>query len=452
MGSSWWKRSYSALRHPLRTAARLKRYAARRQRAIIEERVLASQWLDQDRLRAWQVVNVQRLLRHAYKTTRYYRELFDDRGLRPRDIRSLSDLSQAVPPLTRNIVKARFDDLVSSEWKNSLRLGRTSGSTGTPMHFAHPKPFPEQRSSRAQLADILGLKGNERTLYVVAPALPDGHYRRFDEKRNVTIYSFHDMPAKGLEELVDFAMEWHPEYLYGYVSLLCLLADEFEKRGYTCPSIRIIRTGSEKLYDHQRAQLTRVLGGEVFDHYGSEEISDYGVECHEHNGLHLFSNLRLFELDPATDTGENTGELLVTDFANYAMPFVRYRNGDVITVEQGPCPCGRSLPRATVHGRSIDMLRRRDGSIMRATFFEELVDPRKIARFLVHQRTYDRLDVHLVPTGLFSDAYRDHLLEQISKQTQMSEVNIILEDEIDIKIAGKHRLLRSDVSAQMEPQ
>lgn len=443
MDTVWWKRLYSALGHPSRTVTH-------RQYATIQKKVLESQWLDEDRLRDWQLANIKRLLRHAYKTTRYYRELFDDRGLRPRDIRSLSDFAQAIPPLTRGTIKARFDDLVSSKWKNNLQLGRTSGSTGTPMHFAHPKPFHAQRASRAQLADMLGLKGGERNLCLVAPALQGGHYCHFNKERNVAIFSFHDMPSKGLEELVAFAMEWRPEYLYGYVSLLCLLADEFEKRGYTCPSIHTIRTGSEKLYNHQRAKLTRVLGGEVFDHYGSEEISDYGVECHEHNGLHLFSNLRFFELDPVSDKEGRTGEVLVTDFANYAMPFVRYRNGDVITIERKPCPCGRSLPRATVHGRSIDMLRRRDGSIMRATFFEELMDPEKVARFLVHQRTYDRVDVHLVPTPLFSETYQGHLLAQIREQTHINEINILLEDEIDVKIAGKHRLLRSDVSAGME--
>ena len=86
---------------------------------------------------------------------------------------------------------------------------------------------------------------------------------------------------------------------------------------------------------------------------------------------------------------------------------------------------------------------------MRATFSEELMSPEQVSRFLVHQRTYDRLDVHLVPTSLFSEDYRDHLVAQIREQTQMSEIHIILADEIDVKIAGKHRLLRSDVSAQI---
>ena len=62
---------------------------------------------------------------------------------------------------------------------------------------------------------------------------------------------------------------------------------------------------------------------------------------------------------------------------------------------------------------------------------------------------FDRLDVHLVPTALFTDAYREHLVKQIRDQTRIPDIAILVVDEIDVKIAGKHRLLRSDVSAQI---
>jgi phenylacetate-CoA ligase len=360
----------------------------------------------------------------------------------------LEDFAQAVPPLTRSIVKERFEDLVSSEWKDKYVLGQTSGSSGTPMRFAQPTPFVMQNASRAQLAEFIGQRVGERWVRVRATNLGDGQYRRYTKERNVELFSFYEMPPEGLEELLKLIAEWRPEYLSGFVSILCILADEYEKRGYPFPNVRIIRTGAERLFDRQREKLMRVFGGEVFDHYGSEEISDYGVECKEHNGLHLFSNFRLFELDPIIDQEGPTGEVLVTDFANCAMPLIRYRNGDVLTIDRSPCPCGRSLPRATVQGRSIDILRLRDGSLLRATFFEERMVPEKVIRFLVHQRTYDRMDVHIVPNTQWTDAYRDELLEQFRAKTKIPEINFILEDEIDVEIAGKHRLLRSDISAQ----
>lgn len=274
---------------PSKQIRRIKRIISHRPISLKQE-VLDSQWLNEAQLRERQLAQIKKLLEHAYRTTRYYRELFDGCGFQPRDIRSLSDFTQAVPPLTRSIVKERFDDLVSSEWTGKYVVGQTSGSSGTPMRFAHPNPFPAQAASRAQLRDLVGQKEGDRWLRVRATHFGEGEYRRIHKEQNLAIYSFYEMPPEGLEELLKLIAEWRPEVISGFVSLLCILADEYEKRGYPPPGVRVIWTGAEKLFDRQRAKLARVFGGEVFDQYGSEEISDYGVECHEHKGLHLFSH------------------------------------------------------------------------------------------------------------------------------------------------------------------
>jgi hypothetical protein len=95
------------------------------------------------------------------------------------------------------------------------------------------------------------------------------------------------------------------------------------------------------------------------------------------------------------------------------------------------------------------MIRLRDGTIIDSTFFEKLMDYRQVARFLLHQRTYDRLDVHIVPTALFSDSYRDHLLRELEARTKMVDIRMWLEEELDVELAGKYRLVRSDISAQI---
>ena len=45
----------------------------------------------------------------------------------------------------------------------------------------------------------------------------------------------------------------------------------------------------------------------------------------------------------AAGPGE-VGQVVVTGFYNYAMPFIRYAIGDVAIAAEGSCPCGRSLP------------------------------------------------------------------------------------------------------------
>ena len=440
---SWlMNRSIHKIRHT-------RRLISKRRTAALEKKVLASQWLSEDMLCELQLAQIKRLLKHAYKTTRYYRELFDRIGLRARDIRSLTDYAQAVPVLERCTVRERLEDLISSEWRDRCTVLQTSGSTGSPMRFVHPTPFPMQRASRAQCKDICGLRGNERTVSLWGADLGDGRYRTFDKAHNVAHFSFYSMPPEGFEELLAFLVEWQPEFVFGYVSVLCIVAEALEQRGDTPLGARVARTHAEKLYAFQREKIERAFGGKVFEHYGSREISDYGVECPEHSNVHLFSNLRLFELEPIVDRGRDgcTGQVLVTDFANYAMPFLRYRNGDVVTIERGPCPCGRSLPKATVEGRTIDLIRLRDGTLLYSGFLPKLMDPEQVERFLVHQRTFDRIEIHIVPTDAFSDDYRDHLIKEIKDRTKIEDIRVLLRSEIDVEIAGKHRNIRSDISS-----
>jgi hypothetical protein len=54
--------------------------------------------------------------------------------------------------------------------------------------------------------------------------------------------------------------------MFGYVSVLCIVADTFAAREYVTEGIRVIRTHAEKLYDSQRTKIACCLGGEVFDH------------------------------------------------------------------------------------------------------------------------------------------------------------------------------------------
>ncbi|WP_228979458.1 phenylacetate--CoA ligase family protein [Streptomyces sp. DH12] len=99
--------------------------------------------------------------------------------------------------------------------------------------------------------------------------------------------------------------------------------------------------------------------------YGSTETGTLATTCPA-GGQHLLTGSAYVELDtggphgvvpvgPASG-GPRTGQLVVTPLNAHARPLLRLATGDVVTLGRD-CPCGRSAPTVTVHGRESDTLR-----------------------------------------------------------------------------------------------
>jgi phenylacetate-CoA ligase len=122
--------------------------------------------------------------------------------------------------------------------------------------------------------------------------------------------------------------------------------------------------GAEPWTEPMRAQLERDLGLVALNVYGLSEIIGPGVACEcpqARDGLHVNEDHFLPEvIDP--DSGQPLperleGELVLTTLTKEALPLLRYRTGDIASLNRTPCPCGRTLIRiSAVRGRRDDML------------------------------------------------------------------------------------------------
>lgn len=121
--------------------------------------------------------------------------------------------------------------------------------------------------------------------------------------------------------------------------------------------------GAEPWTQECRSQVEKALRIKAYDIYGLSEVMGPGiaVECAVQDGLHVWEDHFLIEVvDPATDkpvAPGQEGELVVTTLTKEAMPLLRYRTGDVCSIIETPCDCGRSSRRITrIQGRLDDML------------------------------------------------------------------------------------------------
>jgi phenylacetate-CoA ligase len=122
--------------------------------------------------------------------------------------------------------------------------------------------------------------------------------------------------------------------------------------------------GGEPWTEELRAEIERVIGLKAMNFYGLSEMCGPGVaaECLvARAGLHVQEDHFLVEvIDP--DSGEpvsagGEGELVLTTLTKEALPLIRYRTGDLVSITLDPCQCGRSTIRLTaLRGRRDDML------------------------------------------------------------------------------------------------
>ena len=129
-------------------------------------------------------------------------------------------------------------------------------------------------------------------------------------------------------------------------------------------SLRAGIFGAEPWSEALRAQIEELLPCKAMDIYGLSEVIGPGVACEcieAQSGLHVNEDHFLVEtLD--IDSGRPTapgvpGDLTFTTPTKQALPLLRYRTGDIATLDRRPCACGRTLVRMSkVTGRVDDMM------------------------------------------------------------------------------------------------
>jgi phenylacetate-CoA ligase len=131
---------------------------------------------------------------------------------------------------------------------------------------------------------------------------------------------------------------------------------------------RMIYVTAEILTPEMRGVVGRTWNSEVYDNYGSVEAAASTFECEHHCGWHISEDAYIFEtVDRDTQEPVPAGEegvLLVTSLFREAAPFFRYRVGDIVSIAEEPCACGRTLRRmGAVQGRADEMLKLRGISV-----------------------------------------------------------------------------------------
>ena len=305
----------------------------------------------------WREIQLRKLkniLAHAGKNVPYWQKLFKKINFNPENFRDFCDL-QKIPIITRGeIKKISVEELTAlniSRWR--FKEAVTSGSTGEPLKFYQDlrdnlrrevNTFHELRYAGASYRDHIAVLGldNHQDL--------DNFGKRFS------------------------SIEWGESkfrqfVIYPYLKLepAVLIANGSDLRRFLfltrqeAPDaiFKTLMYRGEHISKSERSNISRFFKCPIFTCYGSRETSLLGIECGNHK-LHLAPWMNYFEV--VSESGQTVldgceGDVVVTFFENFAMPFIRYKIGDKATISTESCLCGRKSKTITLYGRESEFIK-----------------------------------------------------------------------------------------------
>lgn len=280
----------------------------------------------------------------AYSGVPFYKKIFDERKLKPWDIKTIEDLGK-LPVIDKKVVKENFKDFRNRNYRGLVFKGLTSGTTGTPGVFLRDLRSINFENAAVWRSWQWGGKesGSKRATLrgeiICSIDKQEKPFWRNDYFSGELLLSSYHLGEKNLSYYIDVIKKYQPFDLYAYPSTAYLLA-EFNVRHNGGLKFNAVFTSSEMVFDYQREMIERSFGCKVFDWYGQAERVTALAQC-EYGTYHELPDYSIVEYLPL---GNNEYEVVGTTLFNSVMPLIRYRTGDTVTIDPNQtCKCKRNF-------------------------------------------------------------------------------------------------------------
>ncbi len=315
-------------------------------------------------LKKIQLEGLQWTVQHAYQHSEFYRNRFDEAGVKPKHIKSLKDISK-LPFTTANDLQEGYPfPLRSVPFEKIVRIHASSGTTGKRKVLCYTqKDINDWANMFARCYEMAGLTPKDRVQIAVGYGVWTagvGFQLGCERLGAMAI----PVGPGNIDMQCQFLEDFQPTVICATASMALLMGEEVEKRGLRGKiSLKKVIMGSERSSEAMRTRMKELLGVDhVFDITGLTELygPGTGIDCEHHEGIHYWADYYILELlNPETlqpvAPGE-TGEMVVTTLRKEAAPLIRYRTRDLTRLIPKRCSCGSILPlHDRLLGRSDDM-------------------------------------------------------------------------------------------------
>ena len=321
---------------------------------------------DRKKIEDIQLERLRHMACKAYENVPFYKKRFDESGIKPEMIKSLSDLKN-LPFTTKEDLRDNYPfGLFAEPMKNVVRLHASSGTTGKPVVAGYTKGDIEVWSEAiARIVTAGGIDENDVVQISFGYGLFTGgfglHYGI--EKVGATIVP---MSSGNTQKQLMLMQDFGTTALVATPSYAMYLSEMIKEKEIPRENFKLKYGffGSEAMSEKMREKLEDSMGILVTSNYGLTEVMGPGVsgECIYKCGEHINEDMFIVEIiDPRTGEvlpyGES-GEVVITTLTKEAMPVLRYRTRDISYIIPEQCTCGRTSYRlAPIQGRTDDMLK-----------------------------------------------------------------------------------------------
>lgn len=306
-----------------------------------------------EELELMQLERLQSTLNRAYRQVKFYRRQFDHRQLRPDDIQDLTQLSK-LSFTTRDDLSQNYPyGLFAVPLRDVVRIQSSPGTTENPVvvgYTAGDLRFWRELSARLYRSADVGKDDIVQIILAVglnnwARDLKDGA-----EHLGASVIPLSNLNfAKQLMVMRDYktsVLVTTPSYarqLVAVMDTMGLVGADF--------NLKRALLVAEPLPAALRTDIANSLQVSISTAYGITEVLGPGLafSCSHGDGFHFSEDHFLPEIiDP--DSGEKRpdgfpGELVITTLSTSAFPLLRFRTGDLTSLQSGSCPCGCPLIR-----------------------------------------------------------------------------------------------------------
>ncbi len=413
-----------------------------------------------EKIEQLQLERLKETVNRVYEKVLPYRKKMDELGVKPQDIKSLSDLSK-LPFVTKQDLRDNYPFGYFAVEKDKLvRIHASSGTTGKPTVVGYTQNDLEMWTECvSRIACMGGATEKDVSQICFGYGMFTGalglHYGL--EKIGATI-----VPSStgNSEKQIMYMQDFGTTLLVATPSYALRLAEVAREMGIDPAKdlkVKIGLVGSELLTEAMREEMHKYWGKDmlVTSNYGMSELIGPGVsgECEYLDGMHINEDFFIPEIiNP--ETGEvlpagEKGELVITCIKKEGIPLIRYRTKDVTRLIYEPCKCGRTFCRMeNLSGRSDDMLKIRGVNVFPSQIEEVILSFDELGphyEIVVEREGYnDKLTVR-VELNVETDSFSE--LERIAGAVR-NKLRIVLGLDAKVKLVSPNTLQRFEGKAK----